>query len=70
MIIHIVDIYVLIAYCLAMKSLLHPIAWVEQFHLLFLDQLGRKLDKRNYALKGGCNLRFYLRSIRYATAVA
>jgi len=49
-----------------MKSLLHPIAWVEQFHLLFLDQLGRKLDKRHYALKGGCNLRFYLRSIRYS----
>jgi len=33
---------------------------------LFLDQLGRKLDKRRYALKGGCNLRFYLRSIRYS----
>lgn len=49
-----------------MTSLLHPIAWVEQFHLLFLDQLGRKLDKRHYALKGGCNLRFYLRSIRYS----
>ena len=49
-----------------MTSKLHPIAIVEQFHLLFLDQLGRKLDKRNYALKGGCNLRFYLRSIRYS----
>jgi len=49
-----------------MKSPLHPIAWVEQFHLLFLDQLGRKLDKRHYALKGGCNLRFYLKSIRYS----
>jgi predicted nucleotidyltransferase component of viral defense system len=44
----------------------HPIAYIEQFHLLFLDQLGRKLDKRHYALKGGCNLRFYLRSIRYS----
>ena len=44
----------------------HPIAIVEQFHLLFLDQLGRKLDKRHYALKGGCNLRFYLKSIRYS----
>jgi predicted nucleotidyltransferase component of viral defense system len=49
-----------------MTSIHHPIACIEQFHLLFLDQLGRKLDKRHYALKGGCNLRFYLRSIRYS----
>ncbi len=42
------------------------IQYVELFHLLFLDQLGRKLDKRFYALKGGCNLRFYLKSIRYS----
>lgn len=39
---------------------------IEIFHLLFLDQLGRKLDKRLYALKGGCNLRFFLNSIRYS----
>jgi predicted nucleotidyltransferase component of viral defense system len=39
---------------------------VELFHLLFLDQLGRKVDKRDYVLKGGCNLRFYLKSIRYS----
>lgn len=51
---------------MCMTFLPHPIACVEQFHLLFLDQLGRKLDKRHYALKGGCNLRFYLRSIRYS----
>jgi predicted nucleotidyltransferase component of viral defense system len=44
----------------------HAIAFVEQFHLLFLDQIGRKLDKSRYALKGGCNLRFYLKSIRYS----
>jgi hypothetical protein len=44
----------------------HPIAYIEQFHLLFLDHLGRKLDKGRYALKGGCNLRFYCRSIRYS----
>jgi predicted nucleotidyltransferase component of viral defense system len=49
-----------------MTAISHPIACIEQFHLLFLDQLGRKLDKRHYALKGGCNLRFYLRSIRYS----
>lgn len=39
---------------------------IEQFHLLFLDQLGRKIDKRLYALKGGCNLRFYFKSMRYS----
>lgn len=49
-----------------MRTNLQPIAYVEQFHLLFLDQLGRKLDKRNYALKGGCNLRFFLKSVRYS----
>ncbi|MBS0649264.1 MAG: nucleotidyl transferase AbiEii/AbiGii toxin family protein [Verrucomicrobia bacterium] len=43
-----------------------PVQYVEFFHLVFLDQLGRKLDKRLYALKGGCNLRFYLGSIRYS----
>ena len=51
---------------MGMNSQTHPIAYIEQFHLLFLDQLGRKLDKSHYALKGGCNLRFYLRSIRYS----
>lgn len=45
------------------------IQYVELFHLLFLDQLGRKLDKRFYALKGGCNLRFYFKSIRYSEAI-
>ena len=39
---------------------------VELFHLLFLNQLGRKLDKKLYALKGGCNMRFYFHSIRYS----
>lgn len=28
--------------------------------------LGRKLDKRFYAVKGGCNLRFFLHSFRYS----
>jgi len=45
---------------------LSPMQYIELFHLLFLDQLGRKLDKKYYALKGGCNLRFYLQSIRYS----
>ena len=43
-----------------------PKAWVELFHLVLLDMLGRKVDKKHYALKGGCNLRFYFKSIRYS----
>jgi hypothetical protein len=38
---------------------------VELFHLLFIEQLSQKLDKRLYAVKGGCNLRFFLGSIRF-----
>jgi predicted nucleotidyltransferase component of viral defense system len=44
----------------------NPRQSVELFHLLFLSQLGRKVDKRLYALKGGCNMRFYFKSIRYS----
>ncbi|MCX6563298.1 MAG: nucleotidyl transferase AbiEii/AbiGii toxin family protein, partial [Candidatus Aminicenantes bacterium] len=39
---------------------------VEVFHLIFLSCLGRKLDKQKWALKGGCNLRFFFRSPRYS----
>jgi predicted nucleotidyltransferase component of viral defense system len=39
---------------------------VEKFHLLFLTQLGTRVDKKLYALKGGCNLRFFFKSIRYS----
>ncbi|NCC51850.1 MAG: hypothetical protein EOM20_11615 [Spartobacteria bacterium] len=39
---------------------------VECFHLAFLSFFGRKVDKRDYALKGGCNLRFFLGSPRYS----
>ncbi len=39
---------------------------VEQFHLLFLLQLSRRVDKRAVVVKGGCNLRFFFRSIRYS----
>jgi len=39
---------------------------VEQFHLLFLEQLGKIIDKQLTILKGGCNLRFFLKSIRYS----
>lgn len=41
-----------------------PLQLVEQFHLLFLAQLGRRLDKTLYVIKGGCNLRFFHRSVR------
>ena len=43
-----------------------PKATVELFHLLLLDLLGRKIDPKHYALKGGCNLRFFMKSIRYS----
>ncbi len=46
--------------------MLTPQENVEIFHLIFLDQLGRKIEKNFYALKGGCNLRFFLKSIRYS----
>lgn len=38
----------------------------EVFHLLFLKQLGSRIDKNLWVLKGGCNLRFFLKSIRYS----
>lgn len=47
-------------------TVFNPKQYVELFHLLFLNQLGRKLDKKLYALKGGCNMRFYFNSIRYS----
>jgi len=42
------------------------IQYVELFHLLLLSVLGRKVDQRLYAVKGGCNLRFFMKSIRYS----
>ncbi len=39
---------------------------IEIFHLLFLRTLGARVDKALFALKGGCNLRFFLKSIRYS----
>lgn len=42
------------------------VKYIEVFHLLFLDSLGKRIDKKFYALKGGCNLRFFLKSIRYS----
>lgn len=40
--------------------------YVEIFHLIFLSHLEKRLDKKLYALKGGCNLRFFFKSIRYS----
>jgi predicted nucleotidyltransferase component of viral defense system len=39
---------------------------IERFQLLFLGELGAALDKQLYAVKGGCNLRFFWKSIRYS----
>lgn len=39
---------------------------IEIFHLTFLKHLESKLDKALFALKGGCNLRFFYKSIRYS----
>ena len=39
---------------------------IEIFHLQFLRAFGARVDKALFALKGGCNLRFYHRSIRYS----
>src|ERR1700678_456433 len=39
---------------------------IEVFHLIFVAHLGRRVDKALLAIKGGCNLRFFHRSIRYS----
>jgi len=39
---------------------------VEVFHLVFLRTFGSRVDKALFAVKGGCNLRFFLRSVRYS----
>lgn len=43
-----------------------PIRFVEQFHLLFLSHLARRVDPAHFVVKGGCNLRFFHGSIRYS----
>lgn len=60
-----IDISVDISYHERMKTY-NPRQHVELFHLLFLNQLGRKIDKKLFVLKGGCNMRFYFHSIRYS----
>jgi predicted nucleotidyltransferase component of viral defense system len=39
---------------------------IECFHLIFLLSLTRKIKREYYALKGGCNLRFFFKSPRYS----
>lgn len=43
-----------------------PQQQIELFHLLFLAHLSTRVDKSFYVLKGGCNLRFFFKSIRYS----
>ena len=43
-----------------------PAQSIEEFHLLFLAQISRRIDKRALVVKGGCNLRFFLKSVRYS----
>lgn len=38
----------------------------ETFHLGFLDVLSQRLDPARYVLKGGANLRYFFRSLRYS----
>jgi predicted nucleotidyltransferase component of viral defense system len=39
---------------------------IEIFHLLFLRAFGARVDKALFSLKGGCNLRFFCKSVRYS----
>jgi predicted nucleotidyltransferase component of viral defense system len=39
---------------------------IDVFHLLFLRAFNARADRALYALKGGCNLRFFHKSIRYS----
>ena len=43
---------------------------IERFHLLFLAQFSRRADKGAFVVKGGCNLRFFHRSIRYSEDIS
>lgn len=46
--------------------MLDPKAQIELFHLMFLRQFAAKMDANLYAIKGGCNLRFFFDSVRYS----
>jgi hypothetical protein len=41
--------------------------YIELFHLVFLRAVSAKGENKSlFALKGGCNLRFFFRSLRYS----
>ena len=46
--------------------MLVPKAQVELFHLLFLRLFSAQIEPDFYAIKGGCNLRFFFESVRYS----
>ena len=43
-----------------------PQVQIELFHLMFLRQFNTQIDAKLYAIKGGCNLRFFFGSVRYS----
>lgn len=45
---------------------LGPRSQTEVFHLIFLRQFNNEMDNELYAVKGGCNLRFFFNSERYS----
>jgi len=48
------------------RQLYSPLQLREAFHLEFLRWLGRKIKAEYYALRGGVNLRFFFKSLRYS----
>src|SRR5258706_5582313 len=49
-----------------MRHLLSDRAIVEVFHLELVRMLASGTQKAHYAIKGGCNLRFFFGSVRYS----
>ena len=48
------------------QAILTPLQMREVFHLEFLRWFLRKVKAEHYALKGGVNMRFFFRSVRYS----
>ncbi len=53
-------------YLIGIIEMLNPKAKIELFHLMFLRQFSVQIDANLYAIKGGCNLRFFFDSVRYS----
>lgn len=49
-----------------MRIIKTPATQIEIFHLLFLQQFSHQISPHLYAIKGGCNLRFFFHSVRYS----